>query len=73
MAENATTAFCSLFSTEKNFRSYVTELNETTKFNETLLQYCQNDICNAIWGDGNADISGIGVSNLSRLYGDCKS
>jgi hypothetical protein len=37
------------------------------------LQYCQNDICNAIWGDGNADISGIGVSNLSRLSDEFKS
>jgi len=57
----ANTANCSLLISRTDFTSYVQELNSTTDFNLTLLESCKGDICNALWGDGNADISGIGV------------
>jgi hypothetical protein len=56
-------ANCSLLASRSSFANYVQEINATTNFNETLLTDCQSDICNALWGDGNADISGIGVSS----------
>lgn len=70
MAENVTTVICSILSNRKSFGAYVGQLNDTTGFNVTLLQLCQSDICNALWGDGNADVSGIGVSNS---LAHCKS
>ncbi|CZR57808.1 uncharacterized protein PAC_07697 [Phialocephala subalpina] len=54
-------ANCSLLVSRTDFASYVQDLNSTTAFNATLLEACKSDICNAIWGDGNADISGIGM------------
>jgi hypothetical protein len=62
---NSTFANCSLLATRTSFTTYVQALNTTTNFNTTLLEACQSDICNALWGDGNADISGIGVRILS--------
>jgi len=62
MTDQPTFANCSLLIARKDFASYVQELNLTTGFNVTLLEACKGDICNALWGDGNADISGIGVS-----------
>jgi hypothetical protein len=53
---------CSLLVWRTNFATYVQELNNITNFSLPLLEACQSDICNALWGDGNADISGIGVS-----------
>ncbi|KAF8860938.1 hypothetical protein BDZ45DRAFT_724229 [Acephala macrosclerotiorum] len=54
-------ANCSLLVSRTDFASYVQELNATTAFNVSLLEACKSDICNAVWGDGNADISGIGM------------
>ncbi|KXH65935.1 hypothetical protein CSAL01_10802 [Colletotrichum salicis] len=34
----------------------------TTSFNITELDRCKEEICGAIWGDANPDISGMGVS-----------
>jgi hypothetical protein len=64
--DNSTFANCSLLATRTSFTAYVQALNTTTDFNTTLLEACQSDICNALWGDGNADISGIGVSVVSN-------
>lgn len=47
-----------------DFATYVQNLNQTTGFNVTLPEICKSDICNALWGDGNADISGIRVREL---------
>ena len=54
-------ANCSLLVTRTSFAEYVQELNTTTAFDINLLESCKSDICNALWGDGNADISGIGA------------
>ncbi len=62
---------CSLLVSRSDFATYVQELNQATAFNVTLLEACQSDICNAIWGDGNADISGIGVRTMELENANC--
>lgn len=62
------TANCSLLAARRDFAGYVQQLNSTTGFNITLLEACKGDICNALWGDGNADISGIGVRSSEASY-----
>jgi hypothetical protein len=64
-------ANCSLLASRTDFGGYVQELNSTTGFNVSLLEACKGDICNALWGDGNADISGIGVcpDNVNSEWG----
>lgn len=57
----ANIANCSLLSTRISFASYAREINATTGFDVVLLSACQSEICNALWGDGNADISGVGM------------
>jgi hypothetical protein len=59
---------CSLLAARRDFAGYVQQLNSTTGFNITLLEACKGDICNALWGDGNADISGIGVRSPEASY-----
>ncbi len=44
-----------------DFDGYITKIRVETNFNDTRLLECQHEICSAIFGDGNADISGIGV------------
>ena len=61
MSNESHMANCSSLATRSDFAGYVQELNFNTGFNVTLLEACKGDICNALWGDGNADISGIGV------------
>ncbi|KAK1655822.1 hypothetical protein BDP81DRAFT_388712 [Colletotrichum phormii] len=41
---------------------YIEQLKSTTSFNIIELDRCKEEICGAIWGDANPDISGIGVS-----------
>jgi len=70
-AVNLTTSLnCTLLTTRSNFPDYVQILrNETgtgvnSTLNLTLLERCKPEVCNALWGTGNADISGIGVRFL---------
>lgn len=65
MNNQTTFVDCSTLAPRGSFADYVQQLNSTTGFNETLLGACQTDICNALWGVGNADISGIGVCHIS--------
>jgi len=53
---------CSLLVARTDFANYVQQLQTATDFNQTWLLACQADICDALWGDGNGDVSGIGVS-----------
>jgi len=58
---------CTLLATRSNFPDYIQVLrNETgtginSTMNLTLLGFCRPEVCNTLWGTGNADISGIGV------------
>ena len=39
----------------------IDEVRSDPTLNLTLLELCKPEVCNALWGTGNADISGIGV------------
>jgi hypothetical protein len=62
MASNLPCADCSIFVSINGFAEYIQLIRDTTGFNVTLLTSCRNDICGALWGFGNSDVSGIGVS-----------
>ena len=64
MANRWTMLDCTSLATRTSFASYVTELNATTAFDPALLEDCKGNICSTLWGNGNADISGIGVSEI---------
>ena len=53
--------FCSALEGLSDFRDYIQALNETTEFQIRYLRACSVEICTAIYGTGNPDISGIGV------------
>jgi len=55
-------ADCSGLDGFKSFESYASLLRDRTSFNETLLSQCRLPICQALWGFGEPDLSGIGVA-----------
>lgn len=59
---NATLISCSNLASRTDFGSYVTALRAATGNNFSLVGDCRTEVCNALWGFGNPDISGIGVS-----------
>ncbi|CAG8954199.1 hypothetical protein HYFRA_00005819 [Hymenoscyphus fraxineus] len=54
-------ANCAALASPEIFADYVDKIYFYTNYNETLLQSCRSEICSALWGVGNADISGIGM------------
>jgi len=62
MAERDVVADCSGLDAFRVFKDYADLLRNRTSFNETLLRQCQQPICQALWGYGIPDLSGIGVS-----------
>lgn len=52
---------CSSLGTLEGFDDYLRKLRAATQYNESLLEECGKEICGAIWGQSNPDISGIGV------------
>lgn len=55
---------CASLKDLNDFNLYFEQLKSATSFNITELDRCKEEICGAIWGDANPDISGIGVSEL---------
>ncbi|KAF4999038.1 hypothetical protein FGRMN_2728 [Fusarium graminum] len=53
---------CSQWRDLDDFSRYIKALHSETKFDRTTLKLCQSEICNASYGTGNPDISGIGVA-----------
>ncbi|KAF4911464.1 hypothetical protein CGCF415_v004387 [Colletotrichum fructicola] len=53
---------CSSLASLEGFDDYLRKLRAATQYNEILLEECGREICGAIWGQSNPDISGIGVS-----------
>jgi hypothetical protein len=43
------------------FQDYIDRVRNHTSFNTTLVEFCDSEICGALWGIGNPDVSGIGV------------
>jgi hypothetical protein len=61
-AVNGTTVVnCTALVSRSSFPTYIQTLQDETGSNFTLLEVCKSEVCNALWGTGNADISGIGV------------
>ncbi|KAK5700070.1 hypothetical protein LTR97_006205 [Elasticomyces elasticus] len=52
---------CSSLATRNDFDAYIALLFNETHGNFTLLQECKLQVCTALWGQGNSDISGIGM------------
>ncbi len=59
---NNTVVKCSNLASRSSFPKYITAIRNATGNNFTLVDQCQAEVCNALWGSGNPDISGIGVS-----------
>jgi len=62
MVSYGTPVDCSALADMTGFQEYMQLIRNETKFNTTLLGFCQNEICGALWGVGNPDVSGIGVT-----------
>lgn len=52
---------CSQWMELNDFSSYIRLLGSKTQFKKDSLEVCQSEICTAVYGTGNPDISGIGV------------
>ncbi|KAH6888192.1 hypothetical protein B0T10DRAFT_562605 [Thelonectria olida] len=53
---------CTSLQSLHGFDDYLKQLRIETDFTKSNLTYCKQYICVAIWGGGNPDISGIGIS-----------
>jgi hypothetical protein len=53
---------CIALSSRTHFTTYVGLLRNATGGNFSLIQDCRIEVCGAIWGSGNPDISGIGMA-----------
>ncbi|EKJ70973.1 hypothetical protein FPSE_08832 [Fusarium pseudograminearum CS3096] len=53
---------CSQWMELNDFSSYIRLLGSKTQFKKDSLEVCQSEICTAVYGTGNPDISGIGVA-----------
>ncbi|KAM5353124.1 hypothetical protein ACJZ2D_016989 [Fusarium nematophilum] len=53
---------CTSLQSLGDFNEYLEQLRTETNFVESNLTQCQKEICLAIWGGGNPDILGIGIS-----------
>jgi hypothetical protein len=52
---------CTALTARESFVTYIQTLRDETGNNFPRLDVCKADVCNALWGIGNSDISGIGV------------
>ncbi|KAK4447790.1 hypothetical protein QBC34DRAFT_381924 [Podospora aff. communis PSN243] len=62
MASEPPTVNCAGLDGFKSFEDYAALLRTRTSFNSTLLGQCQLPICQALWGFGEPDLSGIGAA-----------
>jgi hypothetical protein len=53
---------CTALSYRSGFSDYITLLRNTTGNDFNVVQDCRLEICGALWGSGNPDISGIGMA-----------
>jgi hypothetical protein len=60
---------CTALSSRTDFPDYVSLLYNVSSHNLRTLAPCRPEMCSALWGIGNPDISGIGVS-VKRLLQD---
>ena len=53
---------CSALSSRTDFAGYIALLRNVTQGDFSLVKDCRTEICGALWGPGNSDISGIGMA-----------
>ena len=58
---NRTFISCGSLDSRTSFPNYIAKIRNATADNFTLVGQCKAEICNALWGSGNPDISGVGV------------
>lgn len=68
---NITIVSCSSLASRTNFASYIATIKDVTGNNLTLVDQCRAEVCNALWGSGNPDVSGIGVCQGVFLSESC--
>ena len=59
---NTTSINCSQLSTRTDFKGYINLLSIATDGNFSLVDSCKSEVCAALWGSGNPDISGVGMT-----------
>ena len=59
---NTTSVNCSQLGTRTDFKDYIHLLSNVTGGNLSLASGCKSEICAALWGLGNPDISGVGMT-----------
>jgi hypothetical protein len=53
---------CIALSVRTDFTAYIDLLRNLTNSDFSLAKDCRKDVCGALWGSGNPDISGVGMS-----------
>jgi hypothetical protein len=53
---------CIALSTRTDFAAYIDLLRNATGGDFSLVKDCKTNVCGALWGSGNPDISGIGMA-----------
>ena len=66
---NSSAVDCTGLVNRQSFPLYITAIREATAGNLSRIDQCQAQVCNALWGSGNPDISGIGVGTVCKLRG----
>jgi hypothetical protein len=67
MSGNNSTSNCSALAEMGGFEKYMEQIRNMTDFNIQRLGDCQKEICSALFGVGNPDVSGIGVCLFLHL------
>ena len=67
---NDTIVNCSDLVSRTSFHNYIATIRNVTGNSFALVDQCKAEICNALWGSGNPDISGIGVSKSCISSGE---
>lgn len=55
-------SYCAALSSRADFEGYVDLLRNVTNGDFSLVKECRGEVCGALWGSGNPDISGIGMA-----------
>lgn len=61
---------CSQLAVRTDWSTYARKLLDQTHGDVQLLDQCKLEVCGALWGEGNGDISGIGVGEDARVHHD---
>lgn len=56
---------CSDLSSMTTFPAYVTKMRQVTSNDFSVISQCKPEVCNALWGSGNSDISSIAVGSAT--------